>query len=73
VLDVTVIYPAGRPTLVDLLAGRIPEIRVDIRTLPVPSELVGGDYEGDAVYRARFQEWINALWQDKDRRIAQQP
>lgn len=72
VLDVTVIYPAGRPTLMGFLAGRVPEIRVDVRTLPVPSELVGGDYEGDAEYRARFQAWINALWLEKDRRIARQ-
>lgn len=69
VLDVTVIYPHGRPTLIDLLAGRIPLVRVDVRQLPVPTELAGGDYEGNGEYRARFQAWINALWQEKAARM----
>jgi len=39
--------------------------------LPIPQELVGGDYENDAEFRAHFQEWISALWADKDESIAQ--
>jgi hypothetical protein len=28
-----------------------------------------GDYENDAVYRERFQNWVNQLWNEKDARI----
>ncbi len=69
VLDVTVIYPHGRPTLMDLLAGRIPLVRVDVQQLPVPTALVGGDYEGNSEFREQFQTWINGLWQEKDARM----
>ena len=46
ILDVTIVYPHGIPTIADLFANRIPEVRVHIRELPVPHELVG-DYEQD--------------------------
>ncbi|MBS3960166.1 MAG: acyltransferase [Xanthomonadaceae bacterium] len=69
ILDVTIVYPQGRPSVLDLLGGRVREIRVDLRLLPVPAELLGGDYENDRAYRARFQQWLNGVWAEKDARI----
>lgn len=70
VIDVTIAYPAGRPTILDLFAGRIPEIRVDVRERPIPVALLDGDYENDPAFRAQFQAWINELWADKDATMA---
>jgi 1-acyl-sn-glycerol-3-phosphate acyltransferase len=70
ILDVTIVYPHGIPTVADLVADRIPEIRVHVRELPIPVELASGDYQGDAAFRERFQAWMNALWIEKDERIA---
>lgn len=70
VVDVSVYYPQGRPTLLDLIRGRVRDVRVDVRCLPVPAELVAGDYENDPASRERAQRWIGALWADKDARIA---
>lgn len=70
VIDVTIAYPAGRPTLMDLVADRVPCVRVHVRELPIPGELAGGDYENDPAYRERFQSWVNALWAEKDARLA---
>jgi 1-acyl-sn-glycerol-3-phosphate acyltransferase len=69
ILDVTIVYPHGIPTIADLFADRIPEVRIHIRELPIPRELVGGDYQNDASFRERFQEWVNGLWSEKDARI----
>jgi 1-acyl-sn-glycerol-3-phosphate acyltransferase len=69
IVDVTIVYPQGRPSMVDLFAGKVREIRVDLRLRPVPAELVGGDYENDRDYRVRFQQWLNGLWAEKDARI----
>jgi 1-acyl-sn-glycerol-3-phosphate acyltransferase len=66
VLDVTIVYPGGRPTMVDLLGGRIPEVRVSVRERSIPDELIGGSYQDDRAYRARFQQWMNGLWDAKD-------
>jgi len=71
ILDVTIVYPAGRPTLVDLLANRVPEIRIRVQQLPIPPEFAGRDYENDAEFRRRFQAWISERWTEKDALIAQ--
>ena len=69
IVDVTIVYPDGRPTMIDLLAGRVRQIRVHVRQLPILPEFLGGDYENDAEFRARFQEWISGLWTEKDELI----
>ena len=77
ILDVTIAYPGGKPGMMDLLADRIPEVRVQVRQRDIPPELVAGNYQDDRAFRARFQQWMNGLWQDKDadleRLLADQP
>jgi len=70
VLDVTVWYDTGKPSLADLFADRIGEVRVQVRELAIPEGFAGGDYENDAEFRQRFQAWVNALWAEKDARLA---
>jgi 1-acyl-sn-glycerol-3-phosphate acyltransferase len=64
-LDVTIYYPEGIPTYWDYACGRVKRIRVHVRQLPIPTELIG-DYSEDAAFRARFQQWVNQLWQEKE-------
>src|SRR3546814_4334439 len=68
VLDVTIVYPQGRPSVVDLLTGRIQTIRVDLRVLAIPAALVDGD---DEHARVALRNWLNAIWADKDQLIEQ--
>ncbi|GMU44212.1 MAG: acyltransferase [Xanthomonadales bacterium] len=70
VIDVTIVYPQGRPTLIDLLCGRVARVDVHVARRPIPRELLGGSYEDDAAVRERFQAWVNGLWAEKDRLIA---
>lgn len=70
ILDITIVYPAGRPTLADLLKGRVARVDVLVQRRPIPQELLGGSYEEDPAVRERFQAWINELWAEKDRLIA---
>jgi 1-acyl-sn-glycerol-3-phosphate acyltransferase len=69
-LDVTIAYPGGSPSMMDLLADRIPEVRVHVRLRPIPEELLHGDYQNDRAFRARFQQWMNDLWREKDEDMA---
>jgi len=69
-IDVTIAYPDGRPSLADLFANRIGEIRVRVRRLPIPEQLRGGDYQNDPAYRRGIQEWVNQLWREKDEALA---
>jgi len=70
ILDVTIAYPGGRPTLADLLSGRISEVRMHVRQRPIPAALLGGDYQNDRAFRVQFQQWMNGLWQEKDAEMA---
>lgn len=65
-IDVTIAYPGGRPTLADLFANRVEEIAVHVRRLPIPDRLRGGDYRNDPEFRRAIQDWLNQLWREKD-------
>jgi 1-acyl-sn-glycerol-3-phosphate acyltransferase len=67
-LDVTIVYPGGPSTMMDMIAGRIREVRIHVRQLPILPAM-RGDYENDAAFRERFQAWVNQLWAEKDARI----
>ncbi len=69
ILDVTLVYPGGRPTFTDLMADRVGAVHVDVRKRAIPVEFAGGDYQGDAAFRERFQVWMNAIWAEKDATI----
>src|SRR5690606_17029029 len=45
ILDVTIAYPGGRPTMLDLMGGRVPEVRVSVRQRPLPDEVPASDGE----------------------------
>ncbi|MDX1678447.1 acyltransferase [Arsukibacterium sp.] len=68
ILDVTIYYPQGIPSFWDYISGKVRDITVNIKVLPISSDLIG-DYN-DPVYRQHFQQWVNQLWQQKDQELA---
>ena len=68
VLDVTIVYPDGARNFWALLCGKIREIRVRVRSLPVSPELLG-DYANDMHYRKGLQRWLNNIWAEKNQSI----
>ncbi|MGO2232508.1 MAG: acyltransferase [Marinomonas sp.] len=63
-IDVTIVYPEGIPSFFDYLCGKVSNIKVHIRVMPIDDSLLG-NYQDDAEYRAYFQQWVNGLWQEK--------
>lgn len=68
VLDVTIVYPDGVTSFWALLCGKIREIKVHVRSLPVSPEILG-DYANDGRFRAGLQRWLNNIWAEKNRYI----
>jgi 1-acyl-sn-glycerol-3-phosphate acyltransferase len=66
VVDVTIAYPQGAGSFWDFVCGRVRQIRVRVKALPVNGELIG-DYLQDVQFKRNFQAWLNTLWQEKDR------
>ena len=74
-VDVTLVYQPtgnGRSKLWSWLCGEQNGAFVQVDVKPLPVELLGGDYQDDAAFRERFQDWVNGLWADKDALIARQ-
>lgn len=69
-VNVTIYYPGGRPTLWDILSGQIKRIVMRIQIMPIPEQFLGKSYDQDMQYRAEFQEWVNQLWLQKDQELS---
>jgi len=69
IVDVTIAYPQGAANFWDFVCGRVKEIKVNVRTLPIDSEMMG-DYLQDPQFKRNFQKWLNGLWREKDRDLA---
>ncbi len=70
VLDVTIVYPEGVVSLMQAFMGRLRKIQVRIRQLPVPVQLISGDYFNDPGYRQNLQSWVRGIWSEKDKIIS---
>jgi 1-acyl-sn-glycerol-3-phosphate acyltransferase len=70
-LDVTIVYPQGRPTMWDFIGGGVSQVVVRVTQRPIPAEFSRGDYDKDPQFRERFQAWVSELWSDKDALIDQ--
>ncbi|OTG71841.1 acyltransferase [Acinetobacter sp. ANC 4218] len=68
-VDMTIVYPDGVPGYGDFWLGEVNRIAVNLRKIDIPDWVLGGNYEDDAEYRERFQQWVHALWTEKDQLI----
>ena len=68
-VDVTIVYPQGPVTFWDLLCGRLQEVVVRVRALPVPQHLLALGSDEQSLWQGTRQ-WLEELWQRKDRTIA---
>ncbi|WP_333665130.1 acyltransferase [Acinetobacter guillouiae] len=69
-VDMTIVYPDGAPGYGEFWLGEVPRIVVNMRKIEIPEWVLGGDYEDDAEYRERFQNWVDDLWTEKDQLIS---
>jgi len=65
-VDVTIVYPEGRPTFSDFLSGAVSKVKVVVQEKEIPADILQGDYENDLAFRQRFHQWVSELWSDKD-------
>lgn len=71
ILDISLLYPHNaKYPMLDMLGGQMTRIIIDVNVLNLPEEAIG-DYYNDAGFKAHFQQWLNTLWEHKDRRISE--
>ncbi|RFO98986.1 acyltransferase [Rhodoferax lacus] len=71
ILAVTIVYPDGIPGFWTFLCGGMRRVIVRVRSLPIPSALLQGDYGNDPAFREAFSAWVQQVWRDKDAQIAE--
>ncbi len=69
ILDVTIKYHPYIVGIWDFFSGQAKKISIRINHIPI-TEALTGNYFDDPEFKKIFQEWINKLWQDKDRTLA---
>jgi len=70
ILDMTIAYTPGKaPNFWDYLCGRMQHIAVRVEKLTFPADLVSGNYQEDPEFQQRFQTWMTALWDRKEKLI----
>ncbi|MCP5170266.1 MAG: acyltransferase [Hahellaceae bacterium] len=69
-LNITLVYPYGRPTFKDFICGRVKEVRMRVEQVQIPAHLLNGNYAEDAEHRENFKQWLHELWLEKDKKIA---
>lgn len=70
-LDVTIVYPDGVPSFLDVMAGRMGRVIVEVNQVAIPAEFIGETASRDPQYRSKIQAWLNTQWQAKDQRISE--
>lgn len=70
IVDATIAYqPTSKSLAWSWLCGEQSQLAAHIDLLPIPAEMLTGDYESDREFRVRFHAWVNGIWMRKDSRL----
>ncbi|MFC3901869.1 1-acyl-sn-glycerol-3-phosphate acyltransferase [Acinetobacter marinus] len=69
-VDMTIVYPDGAPGYGEFWLGEVPRIAVELHKIDLPEWVLAGNYEEDAEFRGKFQQWVDQIWREKDQRIS---
>jgi hypothetical protein len=65
-IDVTIIYPDGRPDMWDLVSGRLKRVILQASEVPIPDHLKSRNHRQDKAFKRELEQWVTTFWQDKD-------
>ena len=65
-LDFSIYYESNRRSFWDFLCGRMSNVKVKVREIEIPENLLGKTYENDTVFREELKEWLENIWLEKD-------
>ena len=65
-LDFSIYYESNRRSFWDFLCGRMSNVKVKVREIEIPENLLGKTYGNDTVFREELKEWLENIWLEKD-------
>ncbi len=69
IVDVTISYPENEAfSFWEFLCGKVTRIKLHAQVIEIPEE-VSGNYIEDSNTRIKLQQWLNQIWQKKDKQL----
>lgn len=68
-IDVTVIYPNGAPSVWQFVSGQVTKISVRVQLRPIEDNIRGRNFRTDPVAKRDLKDWLLTIWQEKDQLI----
>jgi 1-acyl-sn-glycerol-3-phosphate acyltransferase len=69
-IDVTIIYPQGTPSVWQFVSGQVAQINVQVRLLPIGEEVRGKNFREDTQAKNAIKVWLGEIWAEKEQYIA---
>ena len=66
-LDLSISYNSDSKNFWSFLCGGMSDININVRTIEIPEELLNKDYIKDSQFRSDLKDWLNQIWEEKDR------
>ena len=70
-IDVTIVYPYGTPTMWDFVSGQVRKISVRIQLRPIEDNIRGRDFRNDGAAKGALRSWLMSLWAEKEQTLSQ--
>jgi 1-acyl-sn-glycerol-3-phosphate acyltransferase len=68
-INFSVVYKSKKRGAWSFLNGEMKDVKVFINSYKIPENLKNRNYGSDHLYRDEFKEWIEEIWDEKDRKI----
>ena len=68
-INFSVVYKSKKRSAWSFLNGEMKDVKVFIKSYKIPENLKYRNYGSDHLYREEFKEWIEEIWDEKDRKI----
>lgn len=70
VIDVTITYPTGTPSVWQYISGQVRKISVDVQLRPIGEGIRGRNFREDSDAKRELKTWLDGIWQEKEAYIA---
>jgi len=70
-IDVTIVYPHGKPDVWQFVSGQVRKIIVRIQLRPIADGLRGVNFRKDGAAKGQLNEWLKDIWLEKEHDISQ--
>ena len=65
-IDVTIIYPNGTPSVWQYVSGQVKKISVHIELRPIDDNLRGQDFRENPIAKGHLKSWMGRIWEEKE-------